>query len=82
MPEATISRRGRLTLPKAVRDALQVGAGDRVRFCIDAHGRVTVEPGTISLDQLIGRVKTAKRAVTLHAMDAVVRSAVARRRAR
>ena len=41
MIESTITARGRTTLPKAVREALSVRPGDRVRYVIqDDHLRV------------------------------------------
>ncbi|MCY3782826.1 MAG: AbrB/MazE/SpoVT family DNA-binding domain-containing protein [Chloroflexi bacterium] len=41
MPESGISSTGRTTLPKAVREALGVGPGDRVRyFVVDGEVRI------------------------------------------
>jgi AbrB family looped-hinge helix DNA binding protein len=34
MPSATITSKGQLTLPKAMRDLLRLGAGDRVDFIV------------------------------------------------
>lgn len=38
MEEATLTSKGQLTVPKAVRDALGVDAGDRVRFVPSRNG--------------------------------------------
>ena len=41
MPESNISAKGRTTLPKAVREALGVRPGDRVRyFVVDGEVRI------------------------------------------
>jgi AbrB family looped-hinge helix DNA binding protein len=41
MPTSTISRRGRTTVPKEVRDALNVGPGDRLSWEVRG-GRVAI----------------------------------------
>ncbi len=42
MPTATVTSKGQITIPAAVRHALAVGAGDRVEF-------VQIEPGQFLL---------------------------------
>jgi len=37
MQESAITAKGQTTLPRAVRDALGVSAGDRVRYVIEGH---------------------------------------------
>ncbi len=39
---STITDKGQTTIPKPVREALGVGAGDRVMFRVDSDRRVTV----------------------------------------
>ena len=34
MPSATVTSKGQITLPKAIRDLLRLGAGDRVDFIV------------------------------------------------
>ena len=42
---ATLTSKGQLTIPKAIRDALGLHEGDQVRFELDAKaGRSTMEP--------------------------------------
>ena len=43
MEESTITAKGQTTLPKAVRKALSVGPGDRVRYFIH-NGEVWIRP--------------------------------------
>ena len=39
---ATIISNGRVTIPKAVRDRLRIGAGDQIDFSINERGEVVV----------------------------------------
>lgn len=40
---STITEKGQTTVPKPVREALGIGAGDRVAFVIDENRRVVLE---------------------------------------
>ena len=40
MPEATITSKGQITVPKEVREALNVQAGDVLDFVIDCRGSI------------------------------------------
>jgi len=80
MPSATITSKGQITLPKAVRDALGVAPGDRVAFHVDDEGHVTVEAETVDLRSLRGIIKPAVQGVTVEQMNDAVRHAAAARR--
>jgi|CXWL01.1.fsa_nt_gi AbrB family looped-hinge helix DNA binding protein len=45
LASSTLTSRGRLTLPKAVRRALGVKAGDSLAWELDDQGRLTVKAG-------------------------------------
>lgn len=57
MPTATITSKGQVTLPKAVRDHLHVDQGDRVEFVVEANGEVRVRRLAGSLERLRGILK-------------------------
>lgn len=40
MTESTITAKGQTTLPRAVRQALQLGPGDRLRYIVQDDGQV------------------------------------------
>lgn len=40
MPTSTLTSKGQITLPKAVREHLRLGVGDRIDFLIGEDGRV------------------------------------------
>lgn len=50
--EATVTSKGQVTLPKALRKALGIDAGSRIRFTVRADGKAQVEKVAYSLDDL------------------------------
>jgi antitoxin PrlF len=77
VPEATITSKGQVTLPKAVLEQLGLRTGDRIAFG-EVHGnKVTIEAVTsVTIDDLIGILPAPSRAFTIEEMDAGVRRAV------
>ena len=76
MVAATITNRGQITIPKAVRDSLRLHAGDRVEFLVRGHDEAVLKPITRSVDEVFGKLhkhNTPKRAI--HEMN----QAIARR---
>ena len=49
MPSTTLTSKGQVTIPKAVRDELGLSEGDRIAFRILEDGTVIVEPENIEL---------------------------------
>lgn len=78
MPTATITTKGQITIPKAVRDELGLREGDRVAFRILDDGRVVVEPETVDLLQLQGVLKPQRKGVTLADMNDAIRTEAGR----
>ena len=75
MIESGITSKGQTTLPKAVRDALSVQAGDRVRYIIQ-DGEVRIMP-VRPITRLFGALRHEGQAVTLDDMErAIVDGAV------
>ena len=69
MTAATLTSKGQLTIPKAVRDALGIGPGDRVDFVRMADGNFAVIPATKSIKRLKGIIPKPKKPVSLDDMD-------------
>ena len=67
MIESGITSKGQTTLPKAVREALGVKPGDRVRYAI-VDGRVMMFPA-LPAARLFGRLKYDGPPVSLEDMD-------------
>ncbi len=79
MIESTVTSKGQTTLPKAVREALGVGPGDRVRYRIEGDQVRLIRPRSV-LD-LAGclREHAGDRPMTLQEMDEAIAEAVAAR---
>jgi antitoxin PrlF len=72
MPSASLSSKGQVTIPKAIRDLLKVRTGDRVDFIVE-NDRVVVRPGTRDLRSLRGILhRPGRKPVSIQAMDAAI----------
>jgi antitoxin PrlF len=73
MPSATVTSKGQITIPKRVRQALRLGAGDRVEFVIEKGGKVVVRPGKGDVADLKGLLhRRGRRVVSLAEMDRAI----------
>ena len=68
MIESSIDTQGRTTLPKAVREALSVQPGNRVRYFIHQDGQVRITVVGL-IERLFGILSHDGPAVTLEEMD-------------
>ena len=79
MPNATLTSKGQVTIPKAVRDELGLRTGDRVAFRVLDDGTVVVEPETIDILDLGGILKPQRRGLTIADMDQAIRTEASKR---
>ncbi|MCL2787665.1 MAG: AbrB/MazE/SpoVT family DNA-binding domain-containing protein [Micrococcales bacterium] len=54
MPVATVTSKGQVTIPLAVRNDLRLQAGTRLRFVRRPDGTYLIRPATLSVDALDG----------------------------
>lgn len=74
MAVATMTKKGQVTIPKPIRDALGLNSGDKLEFVLDENGRVLCTPITRRVDDVFGRLhKPGRRPVTVEEMDEHVR---------
>ena len=73
MTTATITSKGQITLPAALRSELHLGPGDRVEFVKVAEGRYEVIAATRDISSLRGLIK-ATRSVSLEEMDTAIKA--------
>ena len=70
MAVATLTSKGQITLPKEVRDQLNLKAGDQLRFEAGADGTLIGRPAARSALELIGMLKLkARKPVSIEDMD-------------
>jgi AbrB family looped-hinge helix DNA binding protein len=79
MDESTISSKGQVTVPKAIRMRLHLKAGDRLRFVVERDGTVKLAAATRDITTLRDILPRPKRSATLEQMDVVIRRRAARR---
>ena len=74
MPSATVTSKGQLTLPKAIRDLLRLGAGDRVDFIVKDDGTVVLRPATVDVRELKGLLhRKGLTPLSVEEMTAIIR---------
>ena len=71
--ETTLTSKGQVTIPKAVRDALHLRTGDRLDFILQPDGTVRVLPVKGSVKALKGILPKPARAVSLEDMERAIR---------
>jgi AbrB family looped-hinge helix DNA binding protein len=77
MSEAKMTSKGQITVPKDVRLKLGLKPGDRIRFLVEADGRVRLLPAKRDIGELVGILPKPKRALTIEEMDEAIARAVA-----
>lgn len=66
---ATVTSKGQITLPKRIRCALGLRAGDKVDFVLGDDGSVELHPASVDLMSLRGTVSSESRPVSLEQME-------------
>ncbi|WP_299439569.1 AbrB/MazE/SpoVT family DNA-binding domain-containing protein [uncultured Rhodospira sp.] len=69
---ATLSSKGQITVPKALRDRLRLSPGDRVAFVLDDDGSVRIVPKPNSVRDLKGCLPRPAAPVSLEDMDRAI----------
>ena len=75
--QATITSKGQVTVPKAIREQLHLHPGDKLDFLLDEGGGLRVEPVTEPVTALKGMLPKRRRTVTLAEMDQAIAAAAA-----
>ena len=72
MTTATLTSKGQITIPAAVRESLGVETGDRVEFVEVAPGRYELFAATRSVMELKGLFGAARKSLSIEEMNAVI----------
>jgi AbrB family looped-hinge helix DNA binding protein len=59
MSLATLTSKGQITIPRAVRDQLHLHAGDKIDFMVIDDGEVLLRPVTREVDEVYGCLNEA-----------------------
>ncbi len=74
MALATLTSKGQVTIPKAVRNSLHLLAGDKIEFVITEDKEALLRPVTRKVDDVFGRLhKPRRKPVSIDKMDAGIR---------
>jgi AbrB family looped-hinge helix DNA binding protein len=71
MALATLTSKGQVTIPKVIRDSLQLQAGDKVEFVLSDAKEALFRPITKKVDEVFGRLyRPGRNAASVEQMDA------------
>ncbi|MCF8030835.1 MAG: AbrB/MazE/SpoVT family DNA-binding domain-containing protein [Desulfohalobiaceae bacterium] len=69
---STLTSKGQITLPKALRERLNLSAGDRIEFVLDEDSNVRLVIKPSSLHRLKGMLPEPQNPVSLQEMDRAI----------
>ena len=78
MTTASVTSKGQITIPAAVREAMQVRTGDRVEFVEIEPGRYEFIAATRNVTVLKGMFGKSPKAVSIEQMNTAIAAAAAR----
>ncbi len=76
MSTSRLDRKGRTTIPKAVRRRLGLKLGDKIRFLIEDDGRAVMLPVTLHIRDLRGSLPKPPKPVSVDHMGESVRKRI------
>lgn len=80
MYHSTVTAKGQTTIPKAIREKLNLKPGDRIDFVVEADGRVVLRPRNKRLEDFIGILhRPGQRPISVEEMDEGIAKAAAER---
>ena len=69
---ATMTSKGQVTFPKAIREKLNLEAGDKVEFTLTEKGQLLIIPKTASVKKLKGMLPKPEKSVSLEEMEIAI----------
>ena len=75
MALATLTTKGQVTIPKIIRDALKLAAGDKIEIIVTDKREAVIRPVSKKVDDVFCKLhKPGSKAASLEAMDDAVRN--------
>ena len=78
MNTVTLTSKGQLTIPRALRDALGLAPGSRLQASVDPQGRLVLVPSRYEPEDLFRHRPRVSRVMSIEEMDEVIAAAVSR----
>ena len=70
MARATLTSKGQITIPKDIRDSLQLQVGDKVEFTVTSSNEALIKPVTRRVDEVFGRLhRSDRKPISIEKMD-------------
>ena len=74
MALGTLTNKGQVTIPKAIRESLGLRSGDKLEFVLVESGKVYIRPVTKKVDDVFGILYKSERGpVSVEATDEKIR---------
>ena len=74
MASATITTKGQITIPKAIRDSLMLSAGDKIEFVVIDKREALIRPVSKKVDDVFGLLhKHDRKAISVEKMNKIIR---------
>jgi AbrB family looped-hinge helix DNA binding protein len=75
MSSSTLTSKGQTTIPKDIREYLNLQPGHRIDFMIDEEGRVLLRPATLDIRELAGILQQDRQEpISVEEMNKVIRA--------
>jgi antitoxin PrlF len=78
MNTVTLTSKGQLTIPRALRDALGLAPGSRLQASVDPQGRLVLVPSRYEPEDLFRHRPRVSRVMSIEQMDEAIAAAVSR----
>ena len=76
MPEATVTSKGQITIPKKIRQKLDLHPGDKIAFRENEQGETVIESDRKSIKRLAGFLhRPNQKKVTIEEMNEAIKQA-------
>ena len=74
MTTATITTKGQITIPKAIRDSLMLSAGDKIEFVLIDKREALIRPVSKKVDEVFGLLhKRDRKVISVEEMNKKIR---------
>lgn len=75
MASSTLTSKGQTTIPKDIREYLNLQPGQRIDFIVDEEGRVILRPATLHIRDLAGILhREGPKPISVEEMNRVIRA--------